>query len=91
MNELLEKLYQDNELNKWLGSYPGPYVVEDKIDGMSLLLHSVTGPSGKRQISLYTRGGGYNGKDVSHMIQYMKIPPLNIDISIRANINKRRR
>ena len=52
----LKKLKEEPELNSWMATYLGPYVVEDKIDGLTLLYTSLQG-----QRRLMTRGGG-NGR-----------------------------
>jgi NAD-dependent DNA ligase len=81
----LRKIKKDNELTTWLEAYPGPYIVEDKIDGLTLLLVSTT-TMGRRVTSLYTRGGGYRGLDVSHLLQYMRLPHINVDIAVRGEV-----
>ena len=53
--------------------YIPPYILEDKMDGLTLLLVSKL-DQGKRINNLYTRGNGYKGKDVSHLINYMEWP-----------------
>lgn len=79
----LRKLKKEEELKRWLDNFPGPYIIEDKIDGITLLLVSTT-VQGRRQTSLYTRGHGVEGMDVSHLLNYMRFPPINIDIAIRG-------
>ena len=81
----LRKLKQDEELNRWIASHPGPYIIEDKIDGLTLLLVSRTVNS-RRETKLYTRGGGVKGTDVSHLLQYVPFPPINEDIAVRGEI-----
>lgn len=81
----LRKIKKDSELIAWLELYPGPYIIEDKIDGLSLLYISKN-IMGKQSTVLYTRGGGYKGRDVSHLLAYMNLPILNIDIAIRGEV-----
>lgn len=81
----LRKLKEEEELMLWLRQHPGPYIIEDKIDGLTLLLVSKT-VNGRRQTSLYTRGGGYRGLDVSHLLQYIPFPPITEDISVRGEV-----
>lgn len=81
----LRKIKKENELTGWLEKYPGPYIIEDKIDGLTLLLVSGT-IQGKRVTTLYTRGGGYRGVDVSHLLDYIRLPQINEDIAIRGEI-----
>ena len=69
----LRKIKKATELTRWLEEYKGPYIVEDKIDGLTLLLVSKVF-HGRRVSNLYTRGGGYRGTDVSHLIDHMSWP-----------------
>ncbi len=82
----LRKVKEERELNSWLESYSGPYIIEDKIDGLSILYLS-TMENGQKVNKLYTRGGrSGKGKDVSHLLQYVKFPPINIGDAIRGEI-----
>ncbi|QIG60209.1 DNA ligase [Dishui Lake large algae virus 1] len=62
----LDKIRDDPKaLQKWLATYKDPdsYVVSDKLDGNSgLLVYSKDG------VSLYSRGDGLYGQNVSHLI-----------------------
>lgn len=46
--------------------FKGPFVLSDKLDGLSLTLHK-----NHNVIKLYTRGNGIEGQDVSHLITYL--------------------
>ncbi|CAH6419382.1 NAD-dependent DNA ligase [uncultured virus] len=81
----LRKIKKDKELQTWLEGHPGPYIIEDKIDGLTLLLVSSI-VQGRRINKLYTRGAGYRGMDVSHLLDYLRLPPINQDIAIRGEI-----
>ncbi len=54
--------------NKWIGEYTGPYVLSYKLDGISALLYKKNG-----KVSMYTRGDGIEGLDISHCIEPMGI------------------
>ncbi len=54
--------------NKWINDYSGPYVVSYKLDGVSALLYKING-----KVSMYTRGNGIEGQDISHCISLMGI------------------
>lgn len=56
-------------LTKYKNDYLGPYILSNKMDGVSgmLIVHN----NGK--IQLYTRGDGTIGSDVSHIVQYVDI------------------
>ena len=63
-------------LSNWLKKYTGPYVISDKLDGVSALL---TG--GVSTYKLFTRGDGEAGRDISHLIPHLKIPPPSSSIN----------
>lgn len=67
----LDKVKPDS-VDKWIASNPGPYVVSDKMDGVSL------GIDVEDSVELYTRGTGFQGQCISHLvphlIKYKKIP-----------------
>ena len=56
-------------VQKWTGSYTGPYVVSCKLDGVSGLYTIQNGVQ-----KLYTRGNGRIGQDISHMIPALRLP-----------------
>lgn len=58
-------------LARFAAKYAGPYVVTEKLDGISGLVYWKNG-----QLNLYTRGDGKVGQDISHMMKYINhIPP----------------
>jgi len=57
-------------INKWSINYNGPYNCSDKLDGVSGLLIKTN-----NILNLYTRGDGYIGSDITHLIKY--IPSIN--------------
>lgn len=58
-------------LARWKKSNPSEsYIISEKLDGVSCLVVS----DGKK-ISLYTRGDGVIGADISHLLQYFKSIP----------------
>jgi len=59
---------ESNKLDNWLKKYKGPYVITDKLDGISGLLEI-----NKNKIKLYTRGDGTYGRDISHLIPHINI------------------
>ena len=66
----MDKIKPDTDaLEKWKITYTGPYVLSCKLDGVSGL-YSTEGPKPK----LYTRGNGYIGQDISHIIPYLNLP-----------------
>ncbi len=80
----LDKLKPENA-DKWIENNPGPYVISDKMDGLSL------GISQEKGTKLYTRGNGREGQDISHLVPYLvkykKIPArIPEGMQIRAEI-----
>ena len=65
-------------IEKWMETFPDPYVISCKLDGISGL-YSTEGDIPK----LYTRGNGIIGQDVTHLIPYLKLPK-DKDIVIRG-------
>lgn len=65
----------------WLNSHPGPYVLSDKLDGVSLLLRNETG-----RVEAYTRGDGMFGGDISFMVPHFKMPKLPKGYTVRAEV-----
>ena len=63
----LSKIKPDtNELEKWMEKYPGKKVLSDKLDGTSALI-VIT----KDGYEMYSRGDGFNGQNISHLITYV--------------------
>jgi NAD-dependent DNA ligase len=62
-------------LAKWAEKYKGTYVVSDKLDGISCLLHA-TGDN--KKITLYTRGNGTHGQNISHLLKYIRGIPSDL-------------
>lgn len=64
----------DEEITKYKKKYTGPYVISDKLDGVSCLI-VYTKLSDKNDnnynIKLYTRGNGIEGQDISHLLEYI--------------------
>lgn len=59
----MDKIKSDDKLiDKWTKRYQGPYVISDKLDGISCLLTLNNG-----EINLYTRGDGTYGQQITHL------------------------
>ena len=64
----LDKIKPDtNKINNWLKKYKGPYVLSDKLDGISALLVL----DEKDEFKIYTKGDGEKGQDISHLVPYI--------------------
>ncbi len=57
-----------SEFTKWVSKYSGPYILSYKLDGISALVNKVD-----NKISMYTRGNGIYGQDISHVLEYINI------------------
>ena len=68
----------EEEITKYKKQYVGPYVISDKLDGVSCLI--VYNKIGKKNfdIKLYTRGNGTEGQDITHLLTYINgFPSVN--------------
>ena len=68
----LNKIKPDNDfLDKWLTKFKGPYVVSDKLDGISAQIYN----DPKNGLKMYTRGEmtdeGNIGQDITEFIKYI--------------------
>ena len=65
---------QTGALAKWLDRFSKPksYVLSAKLDGTSGLYTTTDGVA-----KLYTRGDGLIGKDITHLIPFLKLPDIN--------------
>lgn len=69
----LEKVKPDTgKLEPWLKKFKGPFVISDKLDGVSAQIHNDNGT-----FKMYTRGEGDDegniGEDISHLLKYINI------------------
>ena len=62
----------DKSITSWVASYPGTVVVSDKLDGISAMLVATASSR-----TLYTRGDGTMGQNISNMIPYLNLPELS--------------
>ena len=81
----LRKIRTESEIRLYARKYPGPYVIEDKIDGLTLLYTSIL-IDGVRVYNMYTRGDGNTGQDVSHLVDYLNVPKPDMDFAVRGEI-----
>lgn len=65
---------QSGALTKWLAKYnkPSSYVLSAKLDGTSGLYTTMGGIA-----KLYTRGDGLIGKDITHLIPFLRLPDVS--------------
>jgi DNA ligase (NAD+) len=79
-----------NKLYSWTEKYSAPYVLSDKLDGVSALLVYKN-----NNINLYTRGTATHGQDITSLLKYIDVPSydkINKNIAFRGEliINKKR-
>jgi len=75
----MDKIKPDtNALPTWKAKYKGPYVLSCKLDGVSGL-YTTEGD----KPSLYTRGDGKVGQDITHFVSYIDLPK-DKDIVVRG-------
>jgi NAD-dependent DNA ligase len=73
------------DIERYLKNYPDKKIVEDKIDGNSGL-YLVRYINGRLLRKLYTRGNGYVGTDISHLLNYINLPIPEFDIVVRGEL-----
>jgi DNA ligase (NAD+) len=65
----------EEEITKYKKKYKGPYIISDKLDGVSCLVvykrNVETNDKNMFDIKLYTRGNGTYGQDISHLLTYI--------------------
>jgi DNA ligase (NAD+) len=61
----LNKVKTESALNLWKAKNPGPYVISDKVDGVSFQEH---------EIQLSTRGDGQVGTNIDHLLPHLLVP-----------------
>ena len=77
----MDKIKPDtNSLKQFKKTYKGPYVVSCKLDGISALYSTETGTP-----KMYTRGNGYIGQSIDHLIDYFNLPKTE-NITLRGEI-----
>lgn len=79
-----DKIKQKDKIFTWINKFqdPNQFVISSKLDGISGLY--VFDPNS--QPKLYTRGNGNYGKDISHLLPYIKLPDLKEHIVVRGEL-----
>lgn len=83
----MDKIKSDEKLlDRWTRTFKGPYLISDKLDGISCLLTYYDG-----EISLYTRGDGLYGQDISHLANFVNMSidglfKLDQDVALRGEL-----
>lgn len=85
----MDKIKTDEKaVTKWLATYHGPYLISDKLDGISCLMVIKKGA-----IKLYTRGDGEYGQDVTHLAEMINMSVDNVeeDMVVRGELIMQRK
>lgn len=69
-------------IRKWNNKDHNGFVISDKLDGVSILYQN----DGKGNITLYTRGDGSTGRDVSHLQNYLILPRNTPKMTVRGEL-----
>ena len=81
----MDKVTDEKKILSWLSknNTHHSYIVEEKIDGVSCMAVFKNGST-----RLYTRGDGFVGTDISHLIGHIKNIPLDItgNLSVRGEL-----
>jgi NAD-dependent DNA ligase len=76
----MNKIKPDEKMiENWKSKYTGDYVLSTKVDGISALYDT-------KEQKLYTRGDGEYGQDISHLIPYLRFPPIRDNLVIRGEL-----
>ena len=70
----------EEEISKYKKKYKGPYIISDKLDGVSCLIVYKKIFDKNYNIKLYTRGNGTEGQDITHLLEYISGFPSTKDI-----------
>ncbi len=62
-----------NKLENWCSKYDPPYVLTEKLDGVSALL--LYAQNANKEVKLFTRGTATHGMDISSLLRYIKDLP----------------
>lgn len=83
MNKI--KLDNSSKLDNWINIFKGPYLISEKLDGVSAMIVY----KNYKPYKLYTRGNGYEGQDISYLLKYLVNIPSNLsfdNIYIRGEL-----
>jgi NAD-dependent DNA ligase len=76
------------DLDTWIKKFKGPYILSDKLDGVSAQIYNDNG-----ELKMYTRGKGTDegnvGEDISHLLKYINVGNSTLlpkDASIRGEL-----
>ncbi len=74
-----------NKLESWCSKFEPPYILTEKLDGVSALLVYSKNAKSEPKIALYTRGTATHGMDITSLLRYIYVPSYDI---INKYLNK---
>jgi len=78
----LKKVRIDKGAADWLDKHPGEIAILDKLDGSSALVEQ-----NHKETSLYSRGNGTVGQNITRMLPHIKGIPKNLpDVAVRGEL-----
>lgn len=73
----LDKMKPDNnKFTSWTKQFKGPYVISDKLDGISAMLVNT-----QQGLKLYTRGTSHIGTDITRLLPLINIGKINLPLN----------
>ncbi len=76
------KIKTEKELKHWVSKNEcSNYILSPKIDGSSALLEIIDG-----KMKLYSRGNGTYGRDISHLVPYLRFPEIQETLYARGEL-----
>lgn len=81
MGSMTKINHGDGQVSIFAPAFPGPYVISAKMDGASALLFKADGRE-----KLYSRGKDGKAQDLTELLPYLKLPPLDEGVMIRGEL-----
>ena len=84
----MDKIKPSNtsQFESWIKKYKAPYILSDKLDGVSgLLIYTKM-----QEVKLFTRGTATEGQDITNLVKYLNLPSwdsINKKIKIKGDDN----
>jgi NAD-dependent DNA ligase len=84
----MDKIKPSNtsQFESWIKKYKAPYILSDKLDGVSGLLTYTK----MQEVKLFTRGTATEGQDITNLVKYLNLPSwdsINKKIKIKGDDN----
>lgn len=83
----MNKLKDIKTIRSWLRKFPGDYVISDKLDGLSGNIIFELDNGKLINTSMYSRGNGVLGRDLTHLLEYIKLPSTDNIVNFAEKYN----